>query len=75
MLSTSKGIALLLSIAISVLILGLLSLLDEATPTLLFIAFSISFSISYVLIHITLEFLIFKEIGQIYQVLEKIQKK
>jgi two-component system, OmpR family, phosphate regulon sensor histidine kinase PhoR len=75
MLSSSRGIGISIASAISVLILGLLSLLEDATPTLLFVAFSSTFSISYILINITLEFLIFKEIGQIYQVLEKIQKK
>jgi two-component system, OmpR family, phosphate regulon sensor histidine kinase PhoR len=75
MLNSSRGLSLILAISIAVLILGILSLLEESTPTLLFVAFSLSFSVSYILINITLEFLIFKEIGQIYQVLEKIQKK
>jgi two-component system, OmpR family, phosphate regulon sensor histidine kinase PhoR len=75
MLSTSRGISLLLAIAISTLTVAFLFLLDEATPALLFVAGGISFSVSYILMIVTLEFLIFKEISNIYTVLDKIQKK
>ncbi|MDF2159051.1 ATP-binding protein [Algoriphagus sp. CAU 1675] len=75
MLATSRGISLLLALAISVLVAAFLSLLEDATPTLLLVAGGLSFSASYLLISITLEFLVFKEIGNIYALLEKIQKK
>lgn len=75
MLTTSRGIALVLAIAISALTVAFLFLLDEATPTLLFVAGGISFSVAYILMNVTLEFLIFKEISNIYGLLEKIQKK
>ncbi len=75
MLTTSRGISLILAIAISALTVAFLLLLDETTTTLLIVAGGISFSVSYILINITLEFLIFKEISNIYTVLEKIQKK
>jgi len=75
MLTTSRGISLILAVAISALTVAFLMLMDDSTPTLLFVAGGISFSVSYILINVTLEFLIFKEIGHIYTVLGKIQKK
>ncbi|MBW3470211.1 sensor histidine kinase [Arthrospiribacter ruber] len=75
MLTTSRGISLVLAIAISTLTVAFLFLLDDATPTLLLVAGAISFSVAYILMNVTLEFLIFKEISSIYSVLEKIQKK
>lgn len=75
MLTTSRGISLVLAVAISALTVAFLLLMDDATPSLLLVAGAISFSVSYILMQITLEFLIFKEISNIYSVLEKIQKK
>ncbi len=64
-----------LALAISALTVAFLFLMDDATATLLVVAGGISFSVAYILINITLEFLIFREISNIYGVLEKIQKK
>ncbi|SIT12615.1 sensor histidine kinase [Belliella pelovolcani] len=75
MLTTSRGISFILAIAISALTVAFLYLMDDATATLLLVAGAISFSVSYILMNVTLEFLIFKEISNIYTVLEKIQKK
>jgi two-component system phosphate regulon sensor histidine kinase PhoR len=75
MLTTSRGISLILAVAISALTVAFLFLMKDATTTLLLVAGGISFSVSYILMNITLEFLIFKEISNIYTVLEKIQKK
>ncbi|MCH7403498.1 sensor histidine kinase [Belliella kenyensis] len=75
MLTTSRGISLLLAIAISTLTVAFLFLLDDATATLLLVAGAISFSVAYILMNLTLEFLIFKEISNIYTVLDKIQRK
>ncbi|SNS65918.1 two-component system, OmpR family, phosphate regulon sensor histidine kinase PhoR [Belliella buryatensis] len=75
MLTTSRGISFILAIAISALTVAFLYLMDDATATLLLVAGAISFSVSYILMNVTLEFLIFKEISNIYTVLDKIQKK
>ncbi|MFD2202552.1 sensor histidine kinase [Shivajiella indica] len=75
MLTTSRGISLVLAVAISALTVAFLLLMDDATPALLLVAGGISFSVSYILMQVTLEFLIFKEISNIYGVFEKIQKK
>lgn len=75
MLTNSRGIAVIIALAISMLVAAFLSLLDTTTATILMVAGGISFSVSYLLINITLEFLVFREIGNIYTLLEKIQKK
>lgn len=75
MLTNSRGIAIILAIAIAALVTAFLSLMGESSITYLLVAGALIFSISYLLINITLEFLIFREIGNIYALLEKIQKK
>tara|TARA_R110002020_G_scaffold180254_5_gene374568 strand:+ start:311 stop:1387 length:1077 start_codon:yes stop_codon:yes gene_type:complete len=75
MFTTSRGISLILALAISALVAAFLSLMDGSTPLLLFVAWGVSFSSAYLLISFMLEFLIFKEIGDIYSLLEKIQRK
>jgi two-component system phosphate regulon sensor histidine kinase PhoR len=75
MFTTSRGISLILALAISALVAAFLSLIDGATPVLIFVAWGVSFSSAYLLISFMLEFLIFKEIGDIYSLMEKIQRK
>lgn len=71
----SRGLSFILSLAISGLVAAFLFLIPTTSPTVLWAALLLSFSISYLLISITLEFLVFKEIGNIYSLLEKIQKR
>ncbi len=75
MLGTSRGISLILAIAISALVVAFLSLMQDTAAIVLLVAGGVSFSVSYILINLTLEFLVFREIGNIYSLLEKIQKK
>ncbi|MDN3205503.1 sensor histidine kinase [Algoriphagus sediminis] len=75
MLGSSRGISLILSVVIALMVAAFLSLMDDATLTLILVASGLAFSASYLLITITLEFLVFREIGNIYSLLEKIQKK
>jgi two-component system phosphate regulon sensor histidine kinase PhoR len=75
MLTTSRGISFLLALAICILVAASLSLLEETSDTILIVASGVSFSASYLLVYFTLEFLIFKEIRNIYSLLEKIQRK
>ncbi|MFC3417203.1 sensor histidine kinase [Algoriphagus hitonicola] len=75
MLVSSRGISLILALAISALVGAFLSLMDDSTAVLIFVASGLAFSASYLLINITLEFLVFREIANIYSLLEKIQKK
>lgn len=71
----SRGLALALAIAISGLVTAFLYLIPSSTEAILWAAFLLSFAISYLLISIAMEFLVFREIGNIYSLLEKIQKK
>ncbi|MFC4871422.1 sensor histidine kinase [Negadavirga shengliensis] len=75
MFTTSRGIAFILSSAITVLLVAFLSLMEETSPTVLVVSGALNFAISYLLITLSLEFLVFREISNIYTMLEKIQKK
>ncbi|WP_296701766.1 ATP-binding protein [Algoriphagus sp.] len=75
MLTNSRGIAFILALAISVMVAAFLSLLESTNSTILLVAGGISFSVTFLLTNITLEFLVFREIGNVYTLLEKIQKK
>lgn len=70
----SRGVAFLLAISIGAVTTAFLSLM-EVSKTALLVAFVLSFSSSYLLINVVLEFLIFKEISKIYGVLNKLKKK
>jgi len=75
MLVNARGVALLLGISISIVTTAFLSLVEGVTPTALIVALVISFSSSYILINISLEFMIFREINKIYNVLDKLKRK
>lgn len=75
MLSSSRGISLVLALATSALVVAFLSLIEESTFIILLVAGGVSFSSAYILMAFTLDFLVFKEIGNIYTLLEKIQRK
>lgn len=64
-----------MAFAIAVLVGAFLSLMPDVTATVFLVACGLVFAVSYLLINITLEFLVFREIGNIYSLLEKIQKK
>jgi two-component system phosphate regulon sensor histidine kinase PhoR len=74
MVYSSRVLALLLALSISV-ITTLFLMLMEARFTVLLVAFFISFSVSYLLAFIVLEFLIFREIKKIHKLMEKLKKK
>lgn len=75
MFTTGRGIAFTLATAIAILVTAFLSLVDNSTSIVLLVAFAVTFSASYLLTYFTLELLIFREIGNIYSLLEQIQKK
>ncbi|MTI21054.1 GHKL domain-containing protein [Fulvivirga sp. RKSG066] len=75
MVFSSRIIALLLATCIAVVTTAFLSLFPEVTSTALIVAFLISFSCSYILGFIALEFLIFREINKIYDLFDKLRKK
>jgi two-component system phosphate regulon sensor histidine kinase PhoR len=75
MIYNSRIIALLLAACIATVTTAFLSLFDEVTSTALTVTFLISFSATYLLGFIILEFLIFKEIDKIYHLFDKLRKK
>jgi two-component system phosphate regulon sensor histidine kinase PhoR len=75
MVYNSRVLALLLAVCIALITTLFLILFENAETTLLLVAFGISFSISYLLIFIVLEFLIFREINKIYKLMDKLRKK
>ncbi len=75
MFFNSRAVAVLLAGVISIITTAFLSLVDGITQTALIVAAAMAFSSSFLLIYLSLEFLIFREINQIYQVLDKLKKK
>lgn len=71
----SRGIALLLGVAISGITTAFIAMVPGVTNTAIFIAFALSFSTSYIFIRITLEFLFFRQIDTIFEALKKINSR
>lgn len=71
---SARVLALLLAGSISLVTALFLSLVNEVETQAVVVAAIISFSVSYILIFIVLEFLIFGEINKIYSMMEKLQK-
>ncbi len=68
----SRAIALLIGISVAGITTAFLFLVPDTSNVSLLIAFGLSFSSSYILIRFVLEFLFFRHISKIYDVLEKI---
>ena len=75
MFYSSRTLALLLALCIAIITTLFLSLLESVSINALVVAFFIAFSVSYLLIFVVLEFLIFREIKQIYKLMDKLKKK
>ena len=72
---SSRLVSLLLALSIAVITTAFLSLMKDSGFILLFVAFSISFSSSFLLFYFTFEFLIIGEVNRAYSILEKMKKK
>ena len=75
MVYSARTLALLLAASIALVTSLFLSLMDSVNPGALLVAAGISFSASYLLIFVVLEFLVFREINKIYKIMEKLRKK
>lgn len=75
MVYSARTLALLLAVSIAIITGLFLSLLDSVSGTALAVAALISFSASYLLFFVTLEFLFFREITKIYKMMEKLRRK
>jgi two-component system phosphate regulon sensor histidine kinase PhoR len=74
MVYSSRTLALLLAVSIALVTTAFLTL-TRVESTALTLAFVISFSVSYLLIFVVLEFLIFREINKIHKLITKLRKK
>ena len=75
MFFSSKGVALLLSFSVALVTTAFLSLVDDVSAQALLVTWLLAFSSSYILIQITLDFLVFKEINKIYVMINKLRRK
>ncbi|NJO03511.1 MAG: two-component sensor histidine kinase, partial [Bacteroidia bacterium] len=75
MLFRSRLVSFVLAITIAGITTAFLSLLPEANAVLLFVAFALSFSSSFLLFYFSLEFLVLGEVNEAYAMLEKLKKK
>lgn len=75
MFHSSRMLALLLALCIAIITTLFLSLVKSVETYALILAFLIGFSVSYMLIFVVLEFLIFREISKIYKMINKLRKK
>lgn len=75
MVYSARMLALLLAASIAIITGLFLSLLDSVNGTALAVATLISFSASYLLFFVILEFLFFREINKIYKMMEKLRRK
>lgn len=73
MLLNARAVALLLAFCIAAITASFLSLMEDVSSTALLVAFILAFASSYLLTYITLEFFIFREINNIYDVLNKLK--
>lgn len=72
---SSKIVAFALAVSIAGITTAFLSLLPEATYLMLFVAFALSFSSSFLLTYFAFEYLIIGELNEAYTMLEKLKKK
>ena len=75
MVYSSRGLALLLALCMALITTLFLSLFESTDTRVLVVAFGITFSGSYLLIFIVLEFLVFREINKIHKLVSKLKKK
>lgn len=73
MLLNARAVALLLAFCTATITTAFLSLMDDVSVTALLVTFILAFASTYLLSYIALEFFIFKEISNIYEVLGKLK--
>ena len=75
MFSSSRAVALLLGISISIITTAFLRLIEGVTLVAIGVSATITFSISYLLIYLTYRLFIFDEINKIYDLINKISQR
>lgn len=72
MVINSRAVALLLAVSVAAITGSFLSLAEDATGFIIFLACGLSFASCFILTFITLEFLIFREVKNLYKAIDKI---
>ncbi len=75
MVYNARSMALLLAVFIALVTVLFLTLVEAVSQSALLVAGLISFSASYLLVYVVLEFLVFREINKIHKMLNKVRKK
>lgn len=75
MFLNSRVVALVLAVVVATVTTAFLSLVPDVSEQGLLVTGLLSFAATYLLVYITFEFLVFKQIGEIYKVLNKMRKK
>jgi len=75
MIYSARSLALLLAVSIALVTALFLSLIESAGTSALLVGSLISFSVSYLLVFVVLEFLIFRGINKIDKMMGKLMKK
>jgi len=75
MVYSARTLALLLAVSIAIVTTLFLSLIESVGRDALVVAAVISFSATYLLSFVVLEFLVFREINKIYKMMDKLRKK
>jgi two-component system phosphate regulon sensor histidine kinase PhoR len=75
MIYSARTLALLLASSIALVTVLFLSLLNSVEKSALFVASLISFSVSYILVFVVLEFLIFRGVNKIDKMMGKLMKQ
>jgi len=75
MIYSARSLALLLASSIALVTVLFLSLLNSVEKSALFVASLISFSVSYILVFVVLEFLIFRGVNKIDKMMSKLMKQ
>ena len=75
MVYSARTLALLLAVSIAIVTSLFLSLIESVGRDALLVAALISFSSSYLLVFVVLEFLVFREINKIYKMMDKLRKQ
>ncbi len=75
MVYSARTLALLLAVSIAIVTSLFLSLIESVGRDALVVAALISFSSSYLLVFVVLEFLVFREINKIYKMMDKLRKQ
>jgi two-component system phosphate regulon sensor histidine kinase PhoR len=75
MLFSPRVVAFLLAACVAIITTAFLSLVKDITIVALIVACALSFSSSFLLVYLSLEFLVFREINKIYSIIERLKQQ